>query len=574
MCLYVPEVGFTGTDTFTYTITDRTGATATGTVTVTVGSVNEALGSALSSAFLTGSVAEASSVPSSARASVATNGQQPNAASSDAAVSDDGRYVAFSSDADNLVPGDTNGVSDVFVRDVASDTTERVSVDLLLGGGDGPSRAPSISDDGRYVAFTSEATNLVPGDTNDRSDVFVYDRVDQVTELVSAAQLGGSGDDASGVGRPAISGNGRYVAFASDASDLVVGDSNGVTDVFVLDRTTDELSRVSVTDSLDEAHGASGEPAISDDGRYVAFSSAASDLVASDDNGVTDVFLHDRLAGVTSRISVAADGAEADADSTEPAISGDGAVIAFASAATNLAPESNGAVQVYRHVRGSGETRRVSERTGGGAGSGDSRSPSLDDAGRYVAFESEAVDLVTDDTNAAVDVFLHDAEVDRTWRVSVGSDGAQAGSAPAPHSRRPALDASGAHVVVASDGANLLGNDSNGTTDVYLLPVAEAPADPPRIIPGTFVASPEGNTGSQVYDLPVHLSEPSTRTVTIDWATVDAVTNPVAQAGQRLRVGVRDRHVRSPERPPRTSRSRSSVTPPMNRRCCGASGVW
>jgi Tol biopolymer transport system component len=210
-------------------------------------------------------------------------------------ISGDGRYVAFMSRATNLVSGDTNGADDVFVHDLQTGQTERVSVSSTAAQGLGSSSSPNISSDGRYVVFSSSAINLVSGDTNLAPDVFVRDRQIGVTTLVSVASDGTQGSDGSSV--PDISADGRWVVFFSAAGNLVSGDSNSGLDVFVHDRQAGATSRVSVATGGQQAAGAGGvggpATAISDDGRYVAFHSDSSDLVTDDTNAKVDVFVHD-----------------------------------------------------------------------------------------------------------------------------------------------------------------------------------------------------------------------------------------------------------------------------------------
>jgi len=213
---------------------------------------------------------------------------------------------------------------------------QRVSVASGGTQGNGDSGCPSISADGRYVAFQSYASNLVPGDTNEVGDVFVHDRLTGQTTRVSVASDGTEGNDYSR--RPSISADGRYVAFASLASNLVPGDTNGTWDVFVHDRLTGQTTRVSVASGGAQGNSGSWCPSISADGRYVAFQSYASNLVPGDTNGVLDVFVHDRLTGQTTRVSVASDGTQGDSYSFGSSISADGRYVAFSSLASNLVP--------------------------------------------------------------------------------------------------------------------------------------------------------------------------------------------------------------------------------------------
>jgi len=223
---------------------------------------------------------------------------------------------------------------------------QRVSVASDGTQGNDNSWDPSISADGRYVAFFSHASNLVPGDTNGKADVFVHDRVTGQTTRVSVASDGTEGNGYSWF--PSISADGRYVAFESIASNLVPGDTNGVSDVFVHDRLTGQTTRVSVASDGTQGHSASDHPSISADGRYVAFESFASNLVPGDTNGKRDVFVHDRLTGQTARVSVASDGTQGNGDSIYPSISADGRYVAFVSGASNLVPgDANGNIDVF-----------------------------------------------------------------------------------------------------------------------------------------------------------------------------------------------------------------------------------
>jgi Tol biopolymer transport system component len=244
--------------------------------------------------------------PVNTRVPVDAGGQQANSDSFEPAISAAGRFVAFASYASNLVPGDTNNDFDVFVRDRKAQVTQRVSVGPGGQQANGNSFEPAISADGRLVAFSSGASNLVPGDTNGTSDVFVRDRKAQVTRRVS---VGPGGQQANGESlKPAISAHGRLVAFSSGASNLVPGDTNGTSDVFVRDRVAQVTRRISVGPGGQQANGGSHSPAISADGRFVAFVSRASNLVAGDTNGASDVFVRDRVAQVTRRVSVGSGG--------------------------------------------------------------------------------------------------------------------------------------------------------------------------------------------------------------------------------------------------------------------------
>ncbi|MGD8357149.1 MAG: PKD domain-containing protein [Lysobacterales bacterium] len=273
---------------------------------------------------------------SNERVSVASDGTQGNSSSHNPSISADGRYVAFWSYANNLVSSDTNGVPDVFVHDRDTGATERVSVASDGTQGNSYSYYPSISADGRYVAFWSYASNLVNSDINGVPDVFVHDRATGLTERVSVAIICTQSNSSSVY--PSISADGRYVAFWSIANNLVSSDTNGQYDVFVHDRDTGVTERVSVANDGIQGNWNSYYPSISADGRYVAFWSYASNLVSSDTNGRPDVFVHDRDTGETIRVSTAGDETQANSDSFHGTISPDGTLVAFSSYATNLVP--------------------------------------------------------------------------------------------------------------------------------------------------------------------------------------------------------------------------------------------
>ena len=228
------------------------------------------------------------------RVSLASNGTQIGACS-DARISGDGRFVVFIT-SQGIVPGDTNGTYDVFIRDRVALTTTRVSVGNGGVQANGASFYTAINGDGRFVAFAADATNLVAGDTNAGRDVFVRDRLTGTTERVSVnsaeAQTTTGGN--SVISFPSISADGRFVIFDSFAPDLVAGDTNSKSDVFARDRLAGTTSRVSVTSAGAQANNQSYSYSVSADGRFVAFYSDATNLVAGDTNGFTDIFLRDR----------------------------------------------------------------------------------------------------------------------------------------------------------------------------------------------------------------------------------------------------------------------------------------
>lgn len=285
------------------------------------------------------------------RVSVASDGTEGNSASWISGISANGRFVVFRSASSNLVIEDTNDVYDIFVHNLHTGETTRVSVASDGSQSDGHSWTPGISADGRYIAFDSSAANLVLGDTNEAIDVFVHDRQTGQTTRISVSSDGEQGNGNSHA--PSISGDGVYIAFGSYASNLVAGDTNDEYDVFVHNQLTGETSRVSVSSGGLQGNAISGSPSISSDGRYVVFASSASNLVPDDDNGNQDVFVHDLHTGETMLLSSASDGTLGNGDSGTPSISADGLYISFYSDANNLVPSDlNGSSDIFVHNRG------------------------------------------------------------------------------------------------------------------------------------------------------------------------------------------------------------------------------
>ncbi len=408
------------------------------------------------------------------RASVATGGAQGNGRSFVPAISADGRFAAFYSDASNLAAGDTNGARDVFVHDRQTGETTRVSIDSSGVEANGDSFAPAISGDGRFVVFSSAASNLVSGDTNGADDVFVRDRQATTTTRVSLAPGGAEGNGGSSA--PSISSDGRYVAFLSDASNLVPDDTNANRDVFVFDRQTATTTRASVDSAGAQANLDSSTPELSGNGRFVAFATFADNLVPLDGNESSDVFVRDLQAGTTTRVSEYQGGFESDFDSLRPSLSADGRFVAFDSDASNLAwGDTNDAFDVFVKDRQTDILTRVSVDDAGAQGEGPSIRPSLSADGRFVAFYSEAPNLVPGDTNGAADVIVHDRRSGATKRISVAGGGVESNG----DSVRPAISSDGRLVVFESDASNLVAGDSNRFTDVFLRDPGASPPPPP-----------------------------------------------------------------------------------------------
>jgi hypothetical protein len=340
------------------------------------------------------------------RVSIASGGAEADDETFTLSLSSNGSFVAFGSFATNLVVGDTNDVLDVFVHDRNTGITERASVASAGTQADDESFSPALSSDGRLVAFRSDATNLVLNDTNNRSDIFVHDRLSGMTERVSVASDGtqANGDSIS----PAISSDGRYVAFSSEASNLVAGDTNDKADIFVHDRLDDTTELIVGPAEFDTGSGIIiVTPSISPDGLFLGLRSNADDLVAADTNNSFDTFLIDRNTLIAERASVSSSEVEGNSDSSRPSISSDNRFVVFSSNATNLiSQDTNGSEDVFVRDRTAGRTRRVSLAFDGSEGDNRSFDAKISGDGRFVAFTSFAANLVANDTNGRLDIFV------------------------------------------------------------------------------------------------------------------------------------------------------------------------
>lgn len=355
------------------------------------------------------------------RISVNAEGVAANLHSSYPDISGDGQRIAFDSSASDLGQGSSNGLSDIYLY-----FGEKGQIFRITGGSSGGPEAnghsflPRLSSDGNVVAYQSDASNLVAGDNNGVRDVFVWDIANLNgfnAERVSVPDSGGESNGASMGGVP--SADGRYVVFYSDATNLVSNDSNGFRDVFVRDREEERTYRVSINSKGEQALGGDSEFAdISADGRYVVFHSSATNLVPNDNNGRTDIFLHDRDTGTTERINLDSNGQEvSDGDSRYPAISADGRMIVYRSSSQSLVPGiSNGEINVFVYDRTSGLTRRLNPGLfGTEAEGGPSYFQRISDDGESVVFGSAAVNLVPGDDNEEFDIFVVDLKPRDPW---------------------------------------------------------------------------------------------------------------------------------------------------------------
>jgi len=397
-------------------------------------------------------------------------------------LSADGRFVAFVSSASNLVARDTNGLVDVFVHDSWTGRTERVSVTSRGGQAThtcarlySGSLDPTLSADGRYVAFASSADNLVANDTNCQPDVFLFDRT---TRRVSRVSIGNGNQEAnewSGV--PSLSADGRVIAFWSGAGNLVDGDTGGLQNVFVRDLTARETRLVSRSAMGETGNGHSGAPSLSPDGRYVAFGSLASNLTPDDDiNGLPDIFLHDRQTGQVGLISSEANGFSGNAASFDlsywynfrPAVSEGGLFVAFTSNATDLVGwDFNARADVFIRDTQRGVTEWADLDSWGQLGyGGHSYRPALSPDGRFVGFVSEARNFVPLDMghNNQTHIYLRDRQLGQTSVHSVSNDALLGDQL----STSPALSADGRVIAFQSDATNLVSLDTNRSADLFV----------------------------------------------------------------------------------------------------------
>ena len=391
------------------------------------------------------------------------NGRPANGDSGTAKVSADGNRVAFGSSASNLVRGDRNRMTDLFVLTRSTGDIRLVTRGVNGAPADGASRVNDISGTGRFLAYDSSATNLVPNDTNGVSDVFVRDLRQAGSERISVPSGGGQADNVSF--RPAISANGRFVAFDSFATNMVPGDTSGGIDIFLRDRWENTTTRVSVGINGVEQDGEADSPVISADGRVVCYDTNSTNLVPGDVNGQGDVYCYNRVTATPELISVSYDGSPTDAFSGVGGVSANGRYVAFVSASSRIVEgDTNGEADVFVRDRRTDTTVRVSVASNGAEGDSQSFWPSISDDGRVVSFDSNATTLVPNDTNARFDVFVHFVDSGQTRRVSVSSSGAQGNDASLVSN----LSGGGRFVVFQSGATNLVPRDTNGHADIFL----------------------------------------------------------------------------------------------------------
>ncbi|MCK6447606.1 MAG: hypothetical protein L6Q99_14535 [Planctomycetes bacterium] len=394
-------------------------------------------------------------------ASFADDETQGNDVSFSASISGDGRYVAFASEADNLVAGDTNFQTDVFVRDRVAGTTVRASVSSSGVQGFHSAWEPSLSADGNYVSFSTRA-RLVPEDTNNFDDIYVHDLRTRSTVRVSVSTTGVQGDGHSTL--PSISADGSIVVFQSASTVFSVPEGNSYDDIFVHERSTGRTTRVSQNAQGFPGNDHSRAPAISADGRFISFRTAATNLTPGVSSG-GQILVFDRRLGTLKSASMSPQGVPADHSCYGSRLSADGRFIAFDSAAKNLvAGIVENVSNVFVRDLATGQIWLASRNSSGVSGDKASMLPSISADGRWVAFSSLAQNLVQGDVNSHEDVFLYDVQLGTVIALSVDA----AGETGVSNSRWPSMSATGLHVAFASWGWDLVPGDLNDREDVLV----------------------------------------------------------------------------------------------------------
>lgn len=395
--------------------------------------------------------------------SVDNQGNVGDGSSKNPSISANGRYIVYHSEAGNLVANDTNNASDIFYHDKKTGATYRITLGSQ-GEGNDDSVDPRISDNGRYVVYSSAASNLVEGDTNVKYDIFLFDSKKGATRRVSVGNSGEQGNGGSFI--PAISANGRYIVYDSYASNLVAYDHNLSRDIFLFDKKTGKTSMVSVNNAGNPGNDDSSSARISNNGRYIVFHSDAQNLVEGDTNNASDIFLHDIKKGTTRLISANSSGSQGNGGSYHAHISNNGRYVVYASDASNLVEgDNNNAKDIFLYDTKKGTTRIISNSSFGVQGNSTSDNPRISSRGRYIVYASDASNLVEGDNNNFPDVFRFDKKTGLTSRVSVGEGGIE-GTGGGSFS--PDVSGNGRFVVYESYADTLLEGDTNKNGDIFL----------------------------------------------------------------------------------------------------------
>lgn len=402
------------------------------------------------------------------RESVDATGNSFEGQSSQGVVSNDGRWVAF-----RTYPTITQFPGVIYLRDRLNATTTLITVGYTGGQANGSSNLHDISADGEWILFDSFATNLVPNDTNDAHDVFLWERATGTIRRISVSSSGAQGSGEDYFIKGAISADGRYSAFLTTMAGLVPNDTNNRADIFVHDRITGETTRISVSNSGTQANNYSEWLAISDDGQWITYASTASNLVPNDTNGKSDIFLYNRLTAEVSRISNRINGTQSSEASYTPTISGNGQLIAFTTLEDLAMGGSASLESVYLYDRLS-DTITLGVQGDDGSRI-QAKSPLLSADGSELFFVSSNSELVPQDTNFANDVFGWERATATAERLSVGTYDEQGSDA----STLSAVSADGTFVIWNSAAPEFVPGDNNGLQDVFLRERTDSPPPSP-----------------------------------------------------------------------------------------------
>jgi Tol biopolymer transport system component len=413
--------------------------------------------------------ASQAATPQTVRVTVSTTGVQQNRDATFAEISGDGNLVVFAAQAANLVPSDTNNKSDIFLRDITAGSTHRVSISTSGKQSTGPCYDPSISADGRYIVFSCASPNLVANDTNQTWDIYLRDTVSHTLTRVSTSAAGGQANGQSS--KPEISRDGRFVVFYSFATNLVGNDHNTVSDVFRKNLQTGAIQRVSVSSTGIAGDRDSAWPQISPTGRYVAFESDADNLVSNEftDFAYHHVYVRDTQAGTTTMVDQTPDGAGGNGDGmlTGYPFSEDGRYILFTSRAFNLIqPLSTGGNEsVYLRDMQAGVTTQIdfNPKSTGPIPGFGGSAAGISSDGRFVLWDSGAAGIVPGDT-CCYDVFMTDRQTHTTTLVSRSSSGVPGNFS----SGGGDYSADGQYFVFYSEASNLVANDTNNHRDLFV----------------------------------------------------------------------------------------------------------
>jgi flagellin-like hook-associated protein FlgL len=416
-------------------------------------------------------------------------------------MSANGRFVAFVSTATNLTPDDTTAYQDIFVKDLETGAISRVSTNASGAPSTGNTYLMDVSQDGNLVLFAATGSGFVPGDTNSVLDVFVKNIQTGAVTRVSTDSLGAQANSSSFGG--SFSADGRYVLFDSAATNLVPGDTNAQDDVFRKDLQTGAITRLSTGSGGQQGTLSSYRGTLSGDGRLAVFESEAANIVSGDTNGAVDIFLKNIETGVLTRISTDSSGAQANNHSFEPILSSDGRFVTFSSTATNLVPgDTNGQADIFVKDLQTGVVSRVSTDSSGAQATGGAGAPpywasgsvlsSISSDGRYIVFQSTADNLVPGDTNAQTDIFMKDLQTGEVSRISADASGGQANNG----SYLSSVSLDGRSIAFMSYADNLVPGDTNGQADVFVRSLSSSNAG---IVPG-LAAYIVGNAGLTTAD--------------------------------------------------------------------------